>query len=284
MSGSDRPLEANVLGPEHVVLSHFSLGDQPFEVRCAAAGAAGFDGIGLLYRDYTTRVTEGHETAEDLIEVAAEHGLRIVEIEAVVGWSAATPGDARSTVDVCIEMAQAFGARHVTATGGYAGTVEDAVAGFARLCDMAADAGARVGLEPLPVQEVSDIATARDVVERAGRSNGGLCIDSWHLQRGGAAWDQLEALPAELVTSIQINDGTIVPEHDRYIEDCLWNRRLCGDGEFDLRRFVRTLDRIGATAPYSVEVISTELWAQDPFEVARRMADTTRATIAEARA
>lgn len=278
-----RPLEAGQLGPDHLILSHFSLGEQPFEIRCAAAGAAGFDAIGLLYRDYVERVQEGPETADDLAAVAADHGLRIVEIEAVVGWSAATPLDARSTVDVCIDMAYAFGARHVTATGGYVGTVDDAAAGFARLCDRVADIGCIVGLEPLPVQEASDIAAARAVVERADRPNGGLCVDSWHLERGGARWDQLEALPGELVASIQINDGTIVPEHDHYIEDCLWNRRLCGEGEFDLDRFVCTLDRIGATAPYSVEIISRDLAAQDPFDVARRMADTTRSTIEAAR-
>ncbi|MGA9278683.1 sugar phosphate isomerase/epimerase family protein, partial [Ilumatobacter sp.] len=140
-----------------------------------------------------------------------------------------------------------------------------------------------VGLEPLPVQEASDITAARAVVEAAARPNGGLCVDSWHLERGGASWDQLEALPSDLVTSIQINDGTVVPEHDHYIEDCLWNRRLCGEGEFDLDRFVRTLDRIGSNSPYSVEIISTDLSAQDPFDVAKRMADTTRATIAAAR-
>ncbi|WP_051063180.1 sugar phosphate isomerase/epimerase family protein [Ilumatobacter nonamiensis] len=280
---SARPVEADALGPEHLVLSHFSLGAEPFEVRCAAAGAAGFDGIGLLYRDYTTRICDGHETVDDFIAVAASHGLRIVEIEAVVGWSAATPDGARSTVDVCVEMARVFGARHVTATGGFDGTVDDAARGFARLCDLLVDDGVAVGLEPLPVQEVSDIAIARQIVELARRANGGLCVDSWHLERGGARWDQLESLPGDLVTSIQINDGTRTPEHDHYIEDCLWNRRLCGDGEFDLARFVRTLDRIGATAPYSVEIISTDLSAQDPFDVARRMADTTRSTLAAAR-
>ena len=186
-------------------------------------------------------------------------------------------------VDKCLEMAAAFGARHVTAVGTYDGTLEQAVAGFADLCDRAADVGARVGLEPIPVQNTPDLVSARQIVERAGRDNGGICVDSWHLERGGAHWDQLESLPGELVTSIQINDGLIEPEHDDYIEDCLWNRRLCGDGEFDLDRFVQTLDRIGATAPYSVEIISTELWAQDPFDVTQRMADTTRAAIAKAR-
>lgn len=280
-----RPIEGCDLGPDHIVLSHFSLGAQPFDIRCAATGAAGFDAIGLLHRDYQQLVQVEGRTAEDLIESAAAHGLRIVEIEAARGWSTATqPGPDTARLEICLEMAEAFGARHITAVGAYDGTLAEAAAGFADLCDRAADVGALVGLEPIPVQETADIAAAREIVERARRDNAGICVDSWHLERGGAYWDQLESLPGELVTSIQINDGPIEPEHDDYIEDCLWNRRLCGDGEFDLDRFVRTLDNIGTDAPYSVEIISTDLWAQDPFDVAKRMADTTRAALARARA
>jgi len=280
----DRPIEGLEPGPDPLVLCYFSLGAQPFDVRCAAAGAAGFDAIGMLHREYTQLVHDQGCSAQELIDLAGEHQLRIVEIEAVRGWSTATtPGPEKRGVEVCLEMAAAFGARHVTAVGDFDGTLTQAVSGFADLCDRAAEVGARVGLEPVPVQATPDITAAREIVERAGRANGGICVDSWHLERGGAHWDQLESLPGELVTSIQINDGPVEPEHQDYIEDCLWNRRLCGAGEFDLDRFVQTLDRIGSTAPYSVEIISTELWGQDPFDVAKRMADTTRAALTRAR-
>ncbi len=271
------------LGPEHVVLSHFSLGAQPFKTRCAAAGAAGFDAIGLLHRDYLQLTNDGY-TPSDLIELAATHNLQIVEIEAAPGWSAKGASDNEiQKMEVCLEMAAVFSARHLTAMGSFNGTIEEAAQGFARLCDRAAETGTQVGLEPIPVQETESIAIAREIVERAGRSNGGICVDSWHLVRGGNHWDQLESLPGELVVSIQINDGPQEPEHDQYIEDCLINRRLCGEGEFDLIRFVKTLDRIGATAPYSVEIISSDLWAMDPFVVAQQMADTTRTVLYEAR-
>lgn len=278
-------IEGDDLGPEHLVLSYFSLGAEPFDIRIAAAGAAGFDAVGMLHREYVKLVETEGRLPQDIIDQAAEHQLRIVEIEAVRGWSTATEsGPQTAGLETCVEMAAVFGARHITAVGAFDGTIEQATEGFARLCDRAADVGAQVGLEPIPVQEAPDVATARRIVEGAGRSNGGLCVDSWHLIRGGAHWDQLEALPGELVTSIQINDGTIEPEHDHYINDCLWNRRLCGDGEFDLDRFIQTLDAIGSTAPYSIEIISTDLWAQDPFDVAQRIADTTHAALSKARA
>ena len=277
-------IEPHDLGSEHLVLSHFSLATHGFDVRCAAASAAGFDAIGMLHRDYILHTQDRGRPADDLVAEAEANGLRVVEIEVARGWSLATPaGEDTGWMELCLEMASVFGARHLTAMASYEGTTQEVAAGFARLCDRAAESGTLVGLEPIPVQDAFDIATAREIVERANRDNGGICVDSWHLERGGQYWDQLEALPGEMVTSIQINDGSLTPEHDDYIEDCLWNRRLCGDGEFDLMRFVQTLDGIGATAPYSVEIISRDLAAQDPFAVAARMADTTREAILRAR-
>ncbi len=279
-----QPVESAELGPEHVVLSHFSLGfTAPFVTRCAAAGAAGFDGLGLLHRDYAQLLHDG-ATPRELTETAASQGVRIVEIEAVRGWSAAATGPSGGErIDQCLEMAEVFGARHITAVGEFEGTIADAARGFARLCDRAAEVGALVGLEPIPVYAASDIATAREIVERAGRPNGGLCVDLWHLERGGQHWGQLEDLPGDLVTSVQINDGPRRPEHDDYIKDCVQHRRLCGDGDFDIARFVQTLDRSGSVAPISVEIISTTLAADDVFALANLLAATTREAITAAR-
>ncbi|MGI9622085.1 MAG: sugar phosphate isomerase/epimerase family protein [Acidimicrobiales bacterium] len=276
-------IEAADLGPGHVVSSHFSLGHVAFDDRMAAVGAAGFDGVGLLHRDYVHQTRElGREPAE-LIDVAARHGLRIVEIEATRGWAPGSTAEMQALGETCIEMAIEFGARHLTAVAAFDATPSEAAEAFGALCDRVAEHDVMVGLEPIPIQAAHDIETAREVVERAGRNNGGLCVDSWHLERGRWDWSQLEQLPPELITSVQINDGTLEPEHDDYIEDCLWNRRPCGDGEFDLGRFVRTLDEIGSTSPLCVEVISRELQQNDASEVADMLAATTRRTMASAR-
>ena len=64
--------------------------------------------------------------------------------------------------------------------------------------------------------------------------------------RGDESWSDLAALPGERVVAVQLNDGTRVPENPDYFEDNMVNRRSPGEGEFDLVRFVRTLDQIGS--------------------------------------
>ena len=82
---------------------------------------------------------------------------------------------------------------------------------------------------------------------------------------------------------MQLNDGTIVPENPDYFEDNMANRRPPGEGEFDLVRFVRTLDHIGSRAPLAVEAISAELQSLPASEAARRLAEGTKSVLARAR-
>ena len=56
------------------------------------------------------------------------------------------------------------------------------------------------------------------------------------------------------------------------------------EGEFDLVGFLRMLDDRGVTAPISVEVMSTELAALPPPEVAKRVFEAASSTVAQARA
>jgi sugar phosphate isomerase/epimerase len=57
-----------------------------------------------------------------------------------------------------------------------------------------------------------------------------------------------------------------------------------GKGEFDLVGFLGLLDEMGVRLPLSVEVISADLLQRPAGEVARRLADTTRAVVAAASA
>ncbi len=81
---------------------------------------------------------------------------------------------------------------------------------------------------------------------------------------------------------MQLNDGPAVPEPD-LTHATLHDRRLPGDGEFDLVGLVGALDAIEAAAPFGVEVFSDELMELDPDECARRAADATRRVLTAAR-
>jgi sugar phosphate isomerase/epimerase len=269
-----------------LVLSYFSLDrSHPLDDRLAAAAAAGFDSIGLYIGEYQRLVANDRLTV-DLLEPLAEHSLRVSEIEVLRGWADRGLDDPAYAVAEAQawEMADVLGCRYVQAIGPYSGSIADAGRRFAALCDRAADHGLVVGLEFLPFTNIVTVDDARRIVEEAGRPNGGLCLDIWHFTRGPSTAEMLAAVPGELVTGIQINDGTLVPEHDNYYEDCLWNRRAPGDGEFDVDRFVRTLVGNGAAVPWGMEVCNRSTWGKPASDHLHGIADGMRAALSRATA
>jgi sugar phosphate isomerase/epimerase len=271
---------------DELVLSHFSVRHAGFEQRVRAASRAGFVGLGLYLREYE-RLRGAGQSAAQLRAVLAEYGQRVTEFEAVRGW--ATRGTAHDgclqQLDLVDEMAEALGpAHHVQVIGPYEGDIDDAAAGFAMVCDRLAQHGMRAALEYFPeMSNIPDVTSAYEIVRRAGRANGGLCVDSWHHFRTGDSYDDLAAVPGDRVVGVQFNDGPLRRAHPDYYTECTSYRRIPGAGEFDLVGFVRTLDAMGVDVPFEIEVISLELDRLPAVDVARRMADATRAVLAAAR-
>jgi sugar phosphate isomerase/epimerase len=269
-----------------LVLSHFSVRHAEFDERVAAAAAAGYVGIGLYLQEYERLRANGWTDAQ-LRAVVDDHGQRITEFEALRGW--ASSGKAHETclrhLDTVDRMAEAFGpAHHVQVIGPYEGSLDDAAAGFAMVCDRLAQHGMRAALEYFPeMSNIPDITTALQVVELAGRANGGLCVDSWHHFRTGDSFAQLAALPADRIVGVQIDDGAMHKLVEDYKTDCTRYRVVPGEGEFDLVGFVRALDACGVEVPFEVEVISDELDRLPAQDAARRMAEGTRDVLARAR-
>ena len=277
------------LGPDDLILSHFSLGRfRPFEERVRAAAEAGFAAMGLYIGDYERLKAQGASDA-DLRAVLNHHGLRIVEIEALRGWSATgRPGkdcDAylKAETDV-FRMSDALGpGHHVQVIGPYAGTLDDAAQAFAGVCDRAAEHGLAAAIEFLPeMTNIPDAATAMQIVTRAGRTNGGICLDSWHHFRGANDDDMLRAIPAERIFTVQFDDGPRQRVDPDYYTDCTQHREIPGDGDFDLTGFLRLVAGMGVRLPLSVEVMSAKLQDRTAGEITQRLADATRAVVTAA--
>lgn len=241
-----------------VVLSHFSLGrHHPIEERIRLAAVNGFDGIGLWVGHYELLEQEGVAPTQ-LAELLDQHGIRLREIEVITDLGATEA--ARARMEIAWRMADAFGCRYMQVIGPAGDDLDAAARSFGELCDRAADHGLTVGLEFLPFNDIPTVHEARRIVEAANRANGGICVDIWHHERGARDLDAIAALPGELITGIQLNDGTRVPELDDYYTDCLANRRPMGDGEFDLRSFLDAVHATGTTAGWSVEVPNSWGW------------------------
>jgi sugar phosphate isomerase/epimerase len=266
-----------------LVLSHFCIRDATFEQRARAARSAGLDEIGLSSASFEAIVAGGADPA-DLSRVLTRNGVHVTELEVLRPWAFNERGRAAAIAAerTMLEMAELFGARYLQVIGPFSGTVDDAAEVFAGLCDRVAEVGLVAGIEFLPFTNIPDAAVALAIVERADRANGGVCVDAWHFFRGAADWEMLEALPPNRIAAVQICDGTSSPENPEYLADCLQNRRVPGEGEFDLPAFLRVLDKKPASVHVSIEVISSQLDRLPPEVAVRRMVEATRATLAQA--
>jgi sugar phosphate isomerase/epimerase len=253
--------------------------------RLDAAAAAGYHGIGLRPAHLKAARASGLDDSEIRALLEAS-GLELVEVGFVADWWEGGDKGERSVAyeRVLHGMADAFGARHLMVISGPATEPLDFLAErFAGVCDRAAEHGLRVGLECLPWTGIPDVGSGWRVVERAGRDNGGIVLDTWHLRRGGSTEEMVRAIPAERVVAIQISDGRydVVAGH---LDDTFRRRELPGDGEFDLGGFVRLVEGLGVSAPVGVEVLSDRMRERSVAERARLGRDATARVLEAARA
>jgi sugar phosphate isomerase/epimerase len=248
-----------------VVLAHFSIRNATFDERAAVTRDAGFDGFGMYVGDYSHQRSAGRSD-DDLLAVLDRHQTRVAEIEALPIF-----GDAH--LDTFVHLVATYRPDRIQTIPPFAGVVDRAAAGewLAKVADRIAPFECALAIEFLPFTDIGDAAAAAELVDRAGRPNVGLCVDSWHVFRG-AGLMSLAGLDPALVQSIQINDGPLDPVLDDYVQDCLHHREPPGDGEFDLRAFMELLP---PDAPVSVEVPDDDLDLRSPGDAAALLFEET---------
>lgn len=257
-------------------LCYGSMGNCPLPERAAAAAAAGFDGLTLGMRDMAALRTRDFS---DAAAVAADHGLRVGEVDAVVNWvpnlvrppSAPAWADEFLAVDAgeLMDFASAAGARAVTLCEVLANPqpIEQTAEAFADICDRASELGLDVTLEFISWSGIANLATAVAVVEMAARPNGGITLDSWQLHTAGEGADDVRRLPADVVACVQVAD--VWPDRiDRA------DRALPGQGIADLVGFLDALDELGCRVPIGVEVFNADFDLLPAVDVARRLHDS----------
>jgi sugar phosphate isomerase/epimerase len=228
-----------------------------FAVRAEAAARAGFIGMGIHHTDLL------HITAQfgyaEVRAILAHNGMEVVELEAMIDWFA--DGDRRRRSDAIrntlLQAAGELGAHQIKAV---ADTQTDWPFGamvdeFGELADRAFAAGARLSLEIMHGSNVSDLPTAVELLDSVSRRNAGLMLDIWHIARGGIRYSDIAALPRSQIFGVELNDGLRRCEGSP-IEDTIFRRRFCGEGEFDIAGFVAAINATGYKGPWGVEVLS----------------------------
>jgi sugar phosphate isomerase/epimerase len=257
--------------------------------RCAHAARVGFKGIGLWHADTQHQLET--RTLREMKEIFDDAGLLYLEVEFLADFFASLGTHARSESDklrrLLFDTAATFGAHHVK-VGNIPGTpceLDRLTEEFAALCDDAAEhTDAAIAYEFMPFDvNVHDLGTALELVQGAGRPNGGLAIDTWHMSKLGIAPEQLHRIPAEHLSWVELSDGQVENMEDT-LDEVINRRRLPGEGEFDIPGYVKACQQAGYPGPWGVEVLSEDLRALPIEQQFERAYETTAAQFAPATA
>ena len=231
------------------------------------AHEAGWPACGIWFDPgtWTDRTTELVRTR------LRDTGMIALDIEPVILSGAGDPGDA--LIDAAIELA----ARYVLVASRVPPSTE-VIDRFGALCDRAVDGGVTVVLEFLPIFGIGTLEQALSVVRSAGRSNGGVLVDTLHLARSGASATELPGVEARLLPYLQLADAPELPPDASLpglVDEALHGRQLLGDGRLDIASVLDTVPGV----PLSFELRSRALVAAhpDPVDRARAVLDNWRA-------
>jgi 2-keto-myo-inositol isomerase len=125
---------------------------------------------------------------------------------------------------------------------------------------------------------VNTLAQCAAIVEKVGRSNVGLVLDTFHFFAGGSTLASVRTLDPRRVFMVHLNDVERAPR--RRMHDAL--RLYPGQGIIPLRAILRALKGIGYDGKASVEIFRPQYWARAPLQVAREARSTSLALLREA--
>ena len=255
----------------------------PLRDRVEAAAWAGYTGMGFAHQDLlATRNDIGYAAMKRMLN---DHGIVHVEVEFLGDWFES--GDKKKASDAIrgelLEAAHELGARNIKAAGQM--WTEDCdvpryAEAFASVCADAAGIGVDVAIEILPMTNIRKLETGIGIVEQAGHANGGLCIDIWHMVRGGITFDRLSKMPASYFKSVEIDDATAELQGDIW-DDTLFRRLYPGEGGFDCPGFIAAVEKAGFRGVYGVEIINETYRKLPVREQAKRSFDGTMAQFAK---
>ncbi|QLH80770.1 sugar phosphate isomerase/epimerase family protein [Halosimplex pelagicum] len=255
--------------------------DRPFPEAAALAAETGFDAVQV---DLGYLREHGPENYRAVLD---DHDLR--------AGSAALPVDAtgdaetyESDLDALPEVAEAAAAVGCTRMSTYIMSFSDErpfeenVAfhrdRLERVAELLADHGIDLGLEFLGPETLREgheydfISTAGGMLDlcSAVGDNTGLLLDSWHWHTAGGSTEALDALDADDVVDVHVNDAPEGLALDEYVDT---ERALPGaTGVIDIETFLSHLDSVGYDGPVMAEPFSDELEAMADEDAARETA------------
>lgn len=224
---------------------------------------AGWAGIGFVHADLVeAKNTVGLTALAKEIESA---GLGFVEVEFLGDWWTRGPERERSDRirQDLFEAAEVLGAQTIKAAGKMFSSDVDLqvmASEFDQLADEAKRIGSRIALEALPFTSFSNYRDASHFVTEVGNPNGGLIVDIWHVYRAGNTPEELLGdLNPHYIFAVELNDAVEpAPPFQKLWDDTINERRLPGEGDWDVPLFINVMRSLNYSGPWGVEILSTE--------------------------
>lgn len=247
-----------------------------FKDRVEAAAKAGFKGMGIWHADLA-HILE-RRSLKEMKQILDDNNMKYLELEFLTDWF--LDGEQKKQSDIRKKMllaaAEALGARHVK-VGDFLRQktpMPRLIESFAALCADAADHGTRIVFELMPFGMIDTLEEALTMVAGAAAKNGGIVFDLWHIVKLGIPYEEVARVPPQYLLAVELNDGTFKAPWSLH-EDTVNHRRLCGEGEFDVKSFIDCLQKAGYAGPYGIEVLSEELRQKSLEELTTRSFNTT---------
>jgi len=218
-----------------------------------AAGAAGYDGVGLrLHRSPGLPfhpVVGNAPLIRDMKQALVATGLPVFDI-----FSCYLEPDTRiDRFTASLALGAELGGRFVMVMGNDPdfGRMRD---NFGLFCDEARRFDLTATVEFVPTRPLCTLALTTRMIAEAGRANAGVCIDPLHFTRTGGQPADIAALDPKLFPYTQINDGVLFagePNPADFGRMPQGERRMLGKGDVDLAGL---LDALPSGLPLSVEI------------------------------
>ena len=183
----------------------------PLQDRAEVSGRVGWRGMGFVLDDMEASIARyGLPTVR---RIFADNGIRHVELEFLCDWH--LDGDKRLASDAMydrlLEVGAELGIGKIKVGGGVFEEGEPDLpamrATFAKLCERAAPLGIDIVIEFLPFASINTIDRGIAILDGLGTTNGGLLVDTWHVERGGMTAADIRKLPLEFLRAVELDDA-----------------------------------------------------------------------------
>jgi sugar phosphate isomerase/epimerase len=247
-----------------------------FKDRVESAARAGFKGFGIWHADLEHILKR--RSLKEMKHILDDNGIKHVELEFLTDWF--LEGERKKQSDehkkMLLTAAEVLQARHVKVGDFFREKtpMPRLIEAFSTLCAEAAEHGTRIGFELMPFAMLDTLEDSLAMVEGAGARNGGIILDLWHIVKLRIPYAEVARIPLRHLVSVELNDGTFNAPWSLH-EDTINHRRLCGEGEFDIKGFIEGVRKAGYEGPWGIEVLSQDLRTKPLDELTQRAFSTT---------